>query len=1177
SPGFFTSMVDAIPFYKTDAKSNLQVSAEVAQSYPNPNVDGVAYIDDFEGSRDSYSMGIFRESWTKASRPVGLDDDYYRSRMIWYNPYVQVPTSQIWEREVRAGESGSHTLRVEFTPHPSDTLIEVVDPVTSDTTEIFPNSWTGIMRSMSAGAINQERAQLLEFRVMGTQGIMHVELGAISEDVNGNGETDTEDKVDPISKMTDGIVDKDEDLGLDGLADIEEPGYDSETNPDPAGDNWWYNGYGDVKCDECTNDPNDYRFINGTQGNRNDPNRYGKPDTEDLDRGGDNDRQNAYFSYEVDLADDRFLVESSEYPKNISPENQWRTFRIPVRDPDALDMAYSQLTDADWARINYIRLWFEAPDEQPFTVSIAAADIIQSNWEDTLAILAQNEFVSPQSKFVVAAINNQENDDYKLDPPPGVTGFYDKTADIVEPEQSLLLKYENLNPGDTCIATRLFYDTPSYVGYRKLNMLVHGPADVDSIMFFFRLGDAEDRYYEYQTILKPGWHPDNEVNIDFNEITILKEYLLQAKAENPDTNEIIDGNYRVWGNPTLTRVKFLAVGVVNISKKNAAYYHPTGDIWINELKLLEVRRDVGMAARVAVSGNMADLFTYRANYEYQNSYFQKLSSSSGSGANLGSGKTSTTYSTGVSLNLNKLLPRSLGASIPISVSYSKRTIVPRLKTNSDIVLPPELQEEESTISESRSFSISESFSLRTRNPLFTLIINPLKTSFSYSRVEGRSPQRPSSFTETYHIKGSHSFKFSKVPSIKPLFWTSPVPIIKKLSETKLYFFPKSITSSGNFDRNLSISENSSGVVSQTLKRTFVGDMKFIYDISNNLKSNFSMNTKRDLNDPDKIKITLNPKTFKLGRETSYSQRFGATYGFSLFSFLSHNFIYSADYRESRDVRDSTRNINSTKSYGVNGSFEHQKLFNFGLVKKDDSRSNRKRRGRRAPIKKDSIVVEVKEHKSLKVRILTPVSKVLTALTSWLRPIGYEFSERYSYAYTGVTERAKFAFQFGFSDEIGVPVKSSMTGSTRSTSVTKATNYSFRTGTIFFGGLKTDISFSRKINQDIIKTTNRNKVVATTFPDISFTINELRTFKFLNSFIRKFRPRTAFSRSVDKSYNLQTGFQTTEKSSIRQNPILGLSANVLGGVQLTFSTDRSVSESKSLNSQNGSISSRSRST
>ncbi|MCP4704332.1 MAG: hypothetical protein GY865_06960 [candidate division Zixibacteria bacterium] len=34
---------------------------------------------------------------------------------------------------------------------------------------------------------------------------------------------------------------------------------------------------------------------------------------------------------------------------------------------------------------------------------------------------------------------------------------------------------------------------------------------------------------------------------------------------------------------------------------------------------------------------------------------------------------------------------------------------------------------------------------------------------------------------------------------------------------------------------------------------------------------------------------------------------------------------------------------------------------------------------------------------------------------------------------------------------------------------------------------------------------------------------------------------------------------------------------MGGVQLTFSTDRSVSESKSLNSQNGSISSRSRST
>jgi len=1164
SPGFLTSMVDALPFYRTSAKSNLQVSAEIAKSYPNPNVDGVAYIDDFEGSRDSYSMGIFRESWTKSSRPEGLEDDYYRSRIIWYNPYTQIATNQIWDRDLRPGETGTHTLWIEFTPH--DSMIAITDPETLDTVSwVTPKSWAGIIRSMSAGAVNQDRAQLLEFRVHGNYGIMHVELGSISEDVNDNGLLDTEDIENPLSGIANGIIDPGEDVGLDGVIDNNEPGYDEFTNPDPAGDNWWYNGYG-KPCDDCTADPYDYRYINGTEGNALDPNRFGRPDTEDIDHDLNLDNQNDYFSFEINLADDRFLVDSSEF-------NGWRTFRVPVRDPDALDMARSFLTDADWAKINYIRLWFESPDELPFVLGIAAADIIQSNWEDTVVVLPVNEVISPRSKFSVAVINNQENTEYKNDPPPGVTGYYDKANDVIEPEQSLLLHYENLNPGDTCIARRFLYDTPSYVGYRKLNMLVHGPPDVDSIMFFFRLGDAEDKFYEYRTILKPGWHPDNEVNIDFNKITALKEYLLKAKAENPDTNEIIDGNYRVWGNPTITRVKYLACGVVNISNKNAAYNHPSADVWVNELKLVEVRRDVGMAARVAVSGNMADLFTYRANYEYQNSYFRKLSASTrgGSSSNLGSGKTSTTFSSGMSFNLSKLLPRSFGSNIPVSITYSKRTVIPRLKTNSDIVLPPELQDNESTISESKGFSVSESFAKKTKNPLFTLILNPFKTSFSYNRVEGRSPQRPSSFTETYHIKGSYSFRITRVPSIKPFFWTSPVPLLKKLSGTKFYFFPGSISASGNFDRNLSLTENSSGVVSETLKRTFGGNMRLDYKVSNNLTTNFNMNTKRDLNDPDKVKITLNPKTFRLGRETSYGQSFGATYQLSLVSFLTHNFNYSVDYRESMNVRDSTRHATSTKSYGVNGNFDHQRLFSFGLDKEDQKRSNRRRRVRHTGA--DTETVEKNKKKSLKKRLLGPVSKILTSLTSWLNPIGFDFNERYNYSYSGLTQRAQLGFRFGITDDIGVPTRSSTAGSTKSTAVSKLTSYSLRTGTKFLGGLKTDISFTRKITRDIIKVTNLNKSVSTTFPDIKFTIRALTTFKFLNPIISRFNPRTNFTRTVDKSYNLQTGYQSSERVTIGQRPLLAVTANVLGGVQLAFSTDRSVTEDKTINSQSGEISSK----
>jgi cell surface protein SprA len=42
--------VDALPLIETDSKSMIEISGEVAQSFPNPNLRNDAYIDDFEGA-----------------------------------------------------------------------------------------------------------------------------------------------------------------------------------------------------------------------------------------------------------------------------------------------------------------------------------------------------------------------------------------------------------------------------------------------------------------------------------------------------------------------------------------------------------------------------------------------------------------------------------------------------------------------------------------------------------------------------------------------------------------------------------------------------------------------------------------------------------------------------------------------------------------------------------------------------------------------------------------------------------------------------------------------------------------------------------------------------------------------------------------------------------------------
>jgi len=69
------------------------------------------------------------------------------------------------------------------------------------------------MRYMPSGSANQERAQLLELRVFGRRGILHIDLGEISEDVNGNGALDTEDST--RNGYNNNILDDDEDRGVD--------------------------------------------------------------------------------------------------------------------------------------------------------------------------------------------------------------------------------------------------------------------------------------------------------------------------------------------------------------------------------------------------------------------------------------------------------------------------------------------------------------------------------------------------------------------------------------------------------------------------------------------------------------------------------------------------------------------------------------------------------------------------------------------------------------------------------------------------------------------------------------------------------------------------------------------------------------------------------------------------
>ena len=131
---------------------------------------------------------------------------------------------------------------------------------------------------------------------------MHIDIGHVSEDINGDNFLNTEDIDVYGNGWGDNNLSDEEDIGIDLCPDLYEDGFggcncdyrngdcDSiNENPDadfdPNGDNWCYNK------DECS-DINYYKQYNGTENNA-DLGRY--PDTEDLDKDYSLDISNNYF------------------------------------------------------------------------------------------------------------------------------------------------------------------------------------------------------------------------------------------------------------------------------------------------------------------------------------------------------------------------------------------------------------------------------------------------------------------------------------------------------------------------------------------------------------------------------------------------------------------------------------------------------------------------------------------------------------------------------------------------------------------------------------------------------------------------------------------------------------------------------------------------------------------
>ncbi len=1152
----FTTFANALPFVSASAESYMKVSAEVAQSRPNPNVDGEVFIDDFEGSKDSYSLGIPRKTWRFASQPVGIDTAASeRAHVAWLNPIDGVPVTDIWDRQIGTGEaSTANVLEIHFKPvdhkFVRDTVQEIID---SSSVPINPEkSWAGFMRNISQGVATQiQDAQLLEIRLRtggsasaNFGGLMHIDLGRITEDINGNGQPDAENP-DPAQILTD-----EEDVGLDGLADQYEFGYNPDNGVyDPTGDNF---------------DINNIWRINGTENNREDPDGGNRADTEDPDLNG-LQVANSYFSYKINLTDT--LDPKSYYVSGtLNDTTGWETIRIPLRDPDAIDTIVG---DASWNNIFYARIWFDSATTQNmpqdgYKVEIASIDLISTTWADSFYVA--DSVRSGDAKFDVAVINNEV--DSRYDPP--VAGYYDPQLNKTESEQSLLLSYENLNSqvavfspdsgivlaADTALAVRKFYRSMNFMGYGRLQAYVWGDTAVahDSVMYFFRMGSDKDAYYEYRTILKPGWNPANFIDIDFSEITALKARLLDDRQKGIDSSLVRvseDGKYavriRAYGqDPTLTRMQYFSMGVINMTPDRQT----SGEVWVDELRLTDVRDDVGMAGRVTLNGNMSDLGNYSFSYSTQDAYYRGVSSATKGGAadNLGSGQTKTNYSFSASVKMDKFFPRSLELQLPVRVSWSQSVQDPLLRSGTDITVPEELRNIERAVTITRSIGVSERFSKKTRNPLFTVLLNRLSSSFNYNTTKGHSATQPMFFREQYDAKSTFDLGVRKPPSITPLTWLGYLKVPFGVPKTRLYLYPSRLNFNGNLTGSYSssINQNSANPVSRKLD--FIGTMDVGFKVFDNLNGSYSVRTDRDLRDPNTVNIVLNPKEFRLGVERTYSQNSSLSYSPTLFRFITHKFSYSARYSDTyRSSGRDTSFVHSAQST-VNGevtlTFNHQMLIGSNRPQRLAPRgANRRAR------------TQQQEAPSRSYNIFGLMLRGIRTISDAIDPVSGKVGTSRSLSIPGLAQKATAPFRFGLTDDPGVDLVQTSGGIVRqSKSVSKTLTAS--SGVSLFAGIGVDANYSRNSRESF--DAQPLKTVSVGWPDLSLDLRSVRGLWYLGKLINALSPSSRYSKTTESKYHTPSTNPYEERIRESFSPLASITLNPLRSMRTTARYERTIS-------------------
>lgn len=1201
-PYFLTKMIDALPLIQTKEESRLNFEGEIAQILPNPNTlnneatgdkDGVAYIDDFEGASRITPLGVIRRSWTAASCPedsmITLADTRMAKRgdLNWYNPWEMVPIKTIWpNREVNANVPQSvNVLDVKF------------DPTTALDKSDLKSNWAGFMRALSAGYANQSESKFIEIWLYSNRqdGKVHIDLGHISEDVIPNYSSnfenyrpalDTEDK--EISGIRNGLLDADEDVGLDGMAgsaDYYDLNRDGEQQPEYepfSEDNWEYQERS-----------SDYSRINGTENNANDTGgRY--PDTEDINGNGSLDTRNEYFEYTLDL-NSAIDAETKQYIQGGEPTG-WRLYRIPLADYDR------RIGEPSLDLVEYVRIWIDGVEE-PIWVRFAEINIVGNQWlekgiyepaaNDTLAH-AYDYYETRTDTVIVTVINTHDNAN-EYDPTvTGVTGVRDRITQVTAKEQSLVLRINQTLPSRSeGIVQKTMPQKMDFIHYKRMKMFVHGGNGTANsklnfpdgeLEYFIRFGSDENNYYEYRSKVYLGWDKRNHMDIDLPKLTSLKEndegvetYRMLVSRDGSDVElevrEFVseDGlsTMRVVNNPALTNVRQITLGIKNLSDNPIGPLpgEETGDspveVWFNELRLSEVNKEKGIAMRIRSELSLADLLSVSAEYQYTEADFHRLDQRFGNQMNDQDTKL------GGRLSLNKFFPTEWGFSIPLSFNYAQSVGKPKYLAQSDVFyeeVSEERQNIEKNYSEQHGWSVSFKKSTKSNNFLVKHTLDKINLSYGMRKSKGHNTSMTRNDATRHTAKVGYRLDFGRRNFIQPFSWLGKGPIVRSLSQVKLYYTPEQISTSanGSLTRTLRLTRkkddpfgpgfgqpDSTFKISEQIQGSYRLFESLTFSLNNSWDHDFFYKQAYDQN----LKMT-DIAYGQFGTLYREQQAFTAKYNPNIVKWLTTNFSYTSNYNWNYQLSTPITGRSASNNTSINGTFtfDPNRMIN-SIFNLKSSRSRR----RRLPIRPKNNEQKKDQEKKKKEKEGPNIFVAgLDFLTKRIKNINVSYNQRDNRSYFGLEDgKVALPFRFNSTKSPGLGI---VEGTGKQNVANHNEDFSVRTQMPIIKNMTLSLNYKVSKDEQIGATstggTSQNMFQGTPLPNWSLSWSGLEKFPLFNKFANRVQVDHVFSGDKREKWTNTSDNITNETTNISFRPLIGVNMTLKKDVTVRFDYNKS---------------------